>query len=306
MDRAKRIIQYEEAALGPVRGEGVTIAFLDSGIAPHPDLVDKTIAFRDFVHNRMSVYDDSGHGTHVCGIALGTGISSKGRYAGIAPQARAVVGKVLDAEGNGNSQAMLEGIDWIIELKQKIPIHILNISVGVKSDYHTKNEQMMINAVEKAWDAGLVVVCASGNNGPAPMSLSPMAMSRIVITVGCHDLGYRAKNGYRCEDCSGRGPSRYDIKKPDIVAPGTDIMSCNFRFVRYHKNGRNAYITKSGTSMSTPMVSGAAALLLSSGQKLDSEQIKRKIMYSASDLQEKWSKQGWGMLNIKNLMNKSY
>ncbi|MBQ8327444.1 MAG: S8 family peptidase [Lachnospiraceae bacterium] len=306
MERAKRIIRHEEAIRQKALGHNVTIAFLDSGICEHPDLQGKVIGFRDFVNKRVKPYDDSGHGTHVCGIALGTGHKSNGVYSGVAPDSNAIVGKVLDSEGNGNTEQMLEGIEWLIELNKSIPIHVLNISIGVKAEFNSANERRLMEAVEKAWDAGMVVVCASGNSGPGPMTLSPMAMSKKVITVGCHDMGYCSKSGYKCEDYSGRGPSPYDIRKPDIVAPGTDIVSCNYRFMGKRMKQKSYYISKSGTSMSTPMVSGAIASLISSGFLGDNERIKRQIRLSATDLKENWLKQGWGMLNIENLLTKAY
>ena len=89
-------------------GEGITIAVLDTGISTHPDFRGRILAFRDFVNGMPYVYDDSGHGTHVCGIAAGNGQLSRGRYRGVAPRASLVVGKVLNEQGDGSVDAMLK------------------------------------------------------------------------------------------------------------------------------------------------------------------------------------------------------
>ena len=109
----------------------VTVAVLDTGIARHPDLFGKLLCFRDFVGHKNVMYDDNGHGTHVCGIICGSGILSEGRYRGIDPEARLVVGKVLDKKGDGTTESMLEGLKWIMTVREKYDIRILNISVGI-------------------------------------------------------------------------------------------------------------------------------------------------------------------------------
>lgn len=310
MQRAKKLIHYEEAQRLGIYGDNLNIAFLDSGIAPHPDLEGKVLAFHDFVNGRKKPYDDTGHGTHVCGIATGTGMKSQGLYSGIAPHANIIMAKVLNERAEGKSIHMIEAIEWLIDLKEHLPIHILNISIAMKENCTPENENRIIQIVDKAWEAGILVVCATGNNGPFFMSLSPMAMSSKVISVGCHDKGYVGKDGYSCEEYSGRGPSKYDIKKPDIVAPGTDIVSCSNQFMNKQfltKNrGKGYYIAKNGTSMAAPMVSGAAALAMEYYHTTSNEDIKKRIVYSTDDLHEIWAKQGWGMLNIKKLLNQTY
>ena len=164
----------------------------------------------------------------------------------------------------------------------------------------------LLEKVDEAWDSGLVVVCAAGNLGPAPMSISPLGTSKKVITVGCHEGGYFPGKRSLCEDYSGRGPTPYAVKKPDVVAPGTDIISCSSTCRSTFRGYKNAYIKKSGTSMATPIVSGAAALLLQRYPQLTNEQVKRKINYSATDMNEPWTKQGWGMVNIPRLIKIAY
>ena len=280
----------------------VTIAMLDTGVAFHPDFDNRIIAFRDFINNKQNMYDDSGHGTHVAGCLCGSGRLSKGKYRGIAPFGRLVVGKVLDYRGDGNVESMVRGMQWILDNIRRYDIRILNISIGM--DEHTDRERMerLVTMVDEAWERGLIVVCAAGNMGPDPMTISPLGARKQVITVGCHEGGYFGNREHLCEEYSGRGPSPYAMKKPDVVAPGTDIVSCNAGIVRRGRSYRNAYIAKSGTSMATPIISGALALLLQKYPFYSNNQAKQKLLYTSRDLKEPWNKQGWGMVQIDKLL----
>ncbi|MCM1126793.1 MAG: S8 family peptidase [Lachnospiraceae bacterium] len=282
--------------------KGVTVALLDTGTAFHPDFEHRIIDFKDFVNGRSGCYDDSGHGTHVAGCICGSGAVSSGRYKGIAPYSRLVVGKVLDYKGDGMIENMAQGIEWVLNLKEEYDIRVLNISIGMGDSAKEGRIERLLSLVDRAWNEGLVVVCAAGNMGPKPMSLSPLGASRQVITVGCHEGGFFGKREHLCENYSGRGPSPYAIKKPDLVAPGTDIISCNAGIARRGRYYRNAYVAKSGTSMATPIVSGAAALLLQKYPFYTNVQVKQKLQYTAMDLNEPWNKQGWGMVRIDRLL----
>jgi len=159
------------------------------------------------------------------------------------------------------------------------------------------------------WDNGIVVVVAAGNNGPGPMSISTPGISRKVITVGSSDdnVAVEIFGNSKSKDYSGRGPTPFCIKKPDIVAPGSNIISCNIS--RYslrskdgYANSPMMYTVKSGTSMATPVVSGAIALLLSKYPNLTNKEVKLKLRESAVDLGHHWEKQGWGLLNVRRLL----
>ena len=281
---------------------GVTIAMLDTGIAVHPDFHNRIVDFKDFVNEKRSLYDDSGHGTHVAGCLCGSGQISKGRYKGIAPHSRMVVGKVLDYMGDGNIETMIRGIEWVLDKQREYDIRILNISIGMGENTEKERMERLVRMVNEAWDRGLVVVCAAGNMGPKPMTISPLGASRQVITVGCHEGGYFGNREHLCENYSSRGPSPYAMKKPDVVAPGTDIISCNAGIEKRGRYFRNAYIQKSGTSMATPIVSGGIALLLQKYPYYTNEQAKQKLLYTSRDLKEPWNKQGWGMIQIDRLL----
>lgn len=301
MQRVREQIQCEKIVQA-ITGKNVTIAVLDTGVEPHPDLEGKILDFKDFVNGRETPYDDSGHGTHVCGIACGSGFASEGKYKGVAPKANLVVGKILDKSGDGMMEDMVEAILWVLQNRERYNIRILNISVGVGKMLNNLKEEMLKEKLESAWQKGLLVVCAAGNNGPAKNSLSEIGRSSMLITVGCHDGEYFKDKSNRCATYCARG-SLYDtIRKPDIVAPGTEIISCNKDWKKNRHRYTNAYVAKSGTSMATPIVSGALALLLQKYPEYDNETAKRRLLFSAQDLKEPWYQQGWGMLDVAHML----
>lgn len=268
-------------------GKDIGIAFLDTGIFPHIDFDDRILAFRDFIDGRDIPYDNNGHGTHTAGIAAGSGRAGKGRYQGAAPGASIISLKVLDQYGNGQKEDVLRALDWIITNRQRYGIRIVNISVGTtEKDY--KVHKALTDGVEKAWDAGLVVVAAAGNMGPKPGSITAPGSSKKIITVGSSDMITSAF------PISGRGPTRECICKPDIVAPGQSIMSCAIR--------PGKYVAKSGTSMSTPKVSGGIALLLEREPELTNVEIKERLLKTAKDLGLPHNQQGHGLFQLESFL----
>jgi serine protease AprX len=314
MQRVRTQIEAEFTESEEWMERPVTIAVLDTGIGRHPDLTGKLLCFRDFVNQRKIMYDNNGHGTHVCGILCGSGALSEGKYQGMAPGCRLAVGKVLDDHGDGMTEHMLEGLDWVLKIRKQYGVSVLNISVGIGNLNEPDKEYALKNKIEEVWASGIIVVCAAGNKGPQDGSISSVGGSDKVITVGCHDGIYCRGRVKCCETYSGRGTSDSSIRKPDIVAPGTDIMSCNVHYQSVHyqrpyslyqmqaRNIRNAYIAKSGTSMAAPIVSGAVALLRQKCPEMGNSLVKQKLIYTATDLRESWNKQGWGMINVKKLL----
>lgn len=298
MNRVRKIINADIAFDRGIKGEGVTVAVLDTGIERHPDFNKRIKGFVDIVSGKRLPYDDCSHGTHVCGIMCGSGVSSNGKYRGIAPECKVVLVKILDRRGNGNKEDVLKGIEWVIENKDIYNIRILNISVGTIKESARRDVQL-VEAVERAWDAGLVVVVAAGNMGPDPMSITVPGNSRKVITVGASDDCSRPeKKGVR-QCYSGRGPTADCICKPDIVAPGSTIVACNAK----RPGNKGLYCVKSGTSMSTPIVSGAIALLLSREPYLSNVEVKMRLRESARNLGSARQHQGWGELDVWRLLN---
>ncbi len=311
MDRIRRMLGCDLYDVSKYTGRGVYAAVLDSGIAPHPDLRGRVVEFHDFTGERRAriqqrgMYDDNGHGTHVCGILAGNGAASRGRYRGIAPECQLLCGKVLDRKGGGNLKNLIRGLEWVIELKKRYPVRVLNISIEMESDNSIdKDEWVQFKKyMEAIWFSGIVIVAAAGNKGPNLMTLSPIGECANCVCVGCHDGDYKGKGNRLCNEYSSRGPGRdlnnmvsNPLKKPDIVAPGTDIVSCNNKYTL------TPYIAKSGTSMSAPIVSGACALCLQKYPNLGNQDLRRMLLNSAQDLGESWSKQGAGMLQIGQLL----
>lgn len=282
--------------------ERVVIAVLDTGVARHPDLSGTLLCFQDFVEHRSLAYDDNGHGTHVCGILCGSGILSEGKYRGMAPGAELVVGKVLDGKGDGSTGAMLEGLNWVLDVREKYNIRILNISVGIGGLDDAEKERALRAKVDEVWDSGILVVCAAGNKGPGDGSISAVCAGRKAVTVGCYDGDYGCERPGRCETYSGRGERGSAVRKPDLVAPGTDIVSCSAQVYKVNGKFRNAYTIKSGTSMATPIVSGAAALIFGKYPEMTNEECRKRLLFTADDLELPWNQQGWGMLNVKRLL----
>lgn len=315
MNRVNDIIDSRWAHNKGYFGRGVGVAIVDTGICLHKDFTEggnRVVAFKDFISGRKEPYDDNGHGTHVAGIIGGNGYSSKGKYMGIAPACNFIVIKVLDHRGDGNISDVLAGLQWIIDNRKRYNIRVVNISVGTSAKDTLDENSLLVQGVNAVWDSGIIVVVAAGNNGPGPMSISTPGISRKVITVGSSDDNVSVEVfGSKSKDYSGRGPTPYCIKKPDIVAPGSNIISCNINRIT-GRGGRGQlfqtadypmmYTIKSGTSMATPVVSGAMALLLGAHPELTNKEVKLKLRDSAVDLGQRWEKQGWGLLNVRRLL----
>lgn len=290
------------------KGKDITVAILDTGIYPHNDLVynnNRIIAFKDFVNNNSGAYDDNGHGTHVAGIVGGDGYESDGKYIGIAPKCNIIGLKVLDKKGTGNISDVLAGIQWVLDYKDKYNIKIMNLSVGME-DVEGESAAL-VKGVNAAWDNNIVVVCAAGNNGPGASSITTPGISRKVITVGSSDDAETVTiQGDIISNYSGRGPTKDCIKKPDVVAPGSNIISCNSDLKYIPKDDtyptkKIGYVNKSGTSMASPVISGVIAKLLSDYPDLSNRDIKIYIKYSTHDLGFDQHLQGWGLIDVKKL-----
>ena len=127
MWRVKEQIACTKNIQNKYRGKNISVAILDTGIFLHPDFSGRIIAFHDFIHQKQDPYDDSGHGTHVAGCLAGDGYLSDGRFCGIAPSCRLIIGKILDKKGNGSIDTMIDAIQWILENQEKYNVKILNI-----------------------------------------------------------------------------------------------------------------------------------------------------------------------------------
>lgn len=250
--------------------EGVTVAVIDTGIASHLDfmLPPRVVEFVDVTGDATTAYDDNGHGTAVAGILAGSGLMSGGRYRGIAPAAKLVAIKAISADGEGSTLEILQAMQWLYNNHKKYGIKVVCMSFG--SPPVGKNDPLALGA-SALWHEGIVVVASSGNNGPGASSIMSPGISPDIITVGGADTSGETAV---VAEFSSRGPA-YGFNKPDIIAPAVGIASC----------GKDEdYISMSGTSISTPIVAGAAAIILSKHPNYTADKVKETILKTAKPM----------------------
>ncbi|MDU5082897.1 S8 family peptidase [Tissierella carlieri] len=278
-------------------GKGITVAVIDTGVAPHYDLTRPTnriVGFKDMISGKEIPYDDNGHGTHVAGIIAGNGLSSNGKYMGVAPKANILGIKALDQYGGGSTSDIIAAISYVVETKDKYNTKIINISLGTPAN-NSCDKDPLCKAVDMAVKAGLIVIAAAGNSGPKEGTILSPGISRNVITVGAvDDKRTIDPSDDTIAPFSSRGPTIEGLMKPDIVAPGVNIKSLS-------NTKLDSYASLSGTSMATPLVSGSVALLLNKHGNLSPQEIRDRITASCIDLKESKENQGAGMLNLKML-----
>lgn len=277
MNRVKQVVNANKVYTEGYTGKGVCVALLDTGVFLHKDIRENVLFFRDYVNHKTMCYDDNGHGTHVAGI-----ISGKN---GMAPDASIMVFKILDQNGDGRTQEALRALDFILEKHKEYHIRVLNFSMGYMPNADAHLQMLLMEKLEELWDMGVIVVTAAGNNGPEENSVTVPGISRKVITVGSSDDIKMASYG-------GRGPTTCCIVKPEILAPGTEVLSLANRKAEYTK--------KSGTSMSAPIVSGAIALALE--KKADIKPVEMKLMLYDSVKRIKEKSVAWGVLDVDKLI----
>ncbi|AEF16744.1 Subtilisin [Thermoanaerobacterium xylanolyticum LX-11] len=307
---ATQEIKSREANDHGYTGKGVTIAFLDTGIYPHPDFTkpkNRIIAFHDIVNGKKSPYDDNGHGTHVAGDAASSGYLSDGKYKGVAPEANIVSIKVLDSRGSGSTSDILTGMQWILDNRDKYNIRIVSLSIGETPSLPPFLDPL-VKGVDKLWRSGLVVVVAAGNSGPSINSVTSPGNSMNVITVGAVDDKRTVDTSDdEIANFSGRGSAF--LPKPDVVAPGVKIVSTASGNVPLGTDDNillnKSYRTASGTSMATPIVAGAAALLLEKNPSLTNYQVKNILKSTTTNVDHyRYYSQGYGMINIEMALKK--
>lgn len=261
-------------------GAGVTIAIIDTGIDyTHPDLGEclglgcKIIGGIDLVNDDPDPMDDHGHGTHVAGIA-----AANGTLQGVAPDARLLAVKVLGSSGRGWSSDTIAGIEWSVDPDGDVSTDdradVMNLSLGSGGD----PDDPVSLAVDTAVGAGIVVVVSAGNSGPEYFTVGAPASARHALTVGA------STKADSMASTSSRGPSMivYQIK-PEITAPGVNILSTVPSGSCFLCNP-SGYTRLSGTSMASPHVAGAAALLLELHPAWTPLRVKAALLGSAVDL----------------------
>ncbi len=302
LDDAALIIEAPRVWTSGFTGVGVRIAILDTGIdANHPDFEGRITAYRDLVEGPededipVSPKDPNGHGTHVAGIAAGSGAASDGRWRGIAPDAQLIVGRVLDAFGSGRTSTVMAGIEWAIDRGARI----VNISLG-GPPYPSDGTDALSTLCSAAVDAGVIICAAAGNLGPAGHTIGSPGAAESVITVGASE----SEAGLawdRVALFSSRGPTGRGLIKPDVVFPGVGIVSARADGTSLGTAVGDRYTALRGTSQATPMAAGAAALLLQSNPRLSPSDVKSRITRGAARLaDEEPMAQGAGRGNVFN------
>jgi serine protease AprX len=276
-----------------IQGQGIGIAILDSGINPNGDLytnmgINRQIANIRFNNDyNQNTSDGYGHGTHVSSVAGGDGSESNGKYIGVAPMVNIINVKVSNDDGSAMLKNVVQGLQWVLENKDKYNIRVVNLSLNstVAESYHTSP---LDAAVEILWFNKIVVVASAGNQGSG--TIYPPANDPFVITVGAtDDKGTSSLSDDVVATFSAYGVTSDGISKPDIVAPGKNIVArlvnSNMGLANAHpenKVSNGVYFHMSGTSVSAPMVSGAVALLLQDEPTLTPDQIKYRLMATAN------------------------
>jgi len=279
-------------------GAGVRIAVIDTGVDyGHQDLGSclglgcKVLGGYDFVNGDADPMDDHGHGTHVAGIAAANGVVK-----GVAPDAEILAYKVLGADGWGSSSDIIAALEAALDPDGNPATDdgadVVNLSLGGWGD----PDDPLSQAVDNGVSAGVVVAAAAGNSGPSPRSVGSPGTARKAITVGATDkydlISY----------LSSRGPVIWQngaIIKPDIVAPGVNICSSRWDSAWPGLECIDQdHVAISGTSMATPHVAGAAALLLQAHPDWTPTEVKMALRNTALDLGYDVNTQGYGRLRV--------
>jgi serine protease AprX len=276
-------------------GRGVGVAVVDTGIAGDlPDFMtngqSRVIASAVTNPCAKNANDQVGHGTHVAGLIAGNSLNYPaykklaGRYMGVAPRANLISVKVSDDDGDTTVLDVINGLQFVVDHKDDLGIRVVNLSLSSSVAESYKTDPLNA-AVEAAWFAGIVVVAASGNDGSnaGAVSYAP-GNDPYVITVGAlDDRGSRTLDDDVLAPWSSRGVTQDGVQKPEVLAPGTRLVSSLAPRSDFEKLCRRCVVGKnyfrlSGTSMSSAVVSGAAALVIHENPGMTPNQVKGAIL----------------------------
>lgn len=270
-----------------VDGSGVGVAMIDTGVSDVADLEGRVVHGIDLTGDNDGV-DRFGHGTFVAGIIAGDGASSDGMYDGVAPGAHLISVKIAGEDGSSDVSQLLAALQWVVSFKDTYDIEVLNLAIGTDSTQSWTIDPLNY-AVQRAWDAGIVVVVAAGNVGPDSGTILKPADDPYVITAGASDgMSTIPRDDDIVPDFSSRGPTADGISKPDLVAPGAHLIGLRApgstvdQLAPYARVDEH-YFRGSGTSFSAAAVSGAAALLKQAHPDWTPDQVKGALLSTVAD-----------------------
>jgi Subtilase family len=272
LDRSAAQIGAPSAWEAGFTGEGVKVAVLDTGVdQTHPDLADREIAEENFTDAPDNDDDTIGHGTHVASIVAGTGAKSGGKYRGIAHGASIMDGKVFDDFGFSQDSWIVAGMEWAAQEGADV----VNMSLGGGDT--TAVDPLEAAVGELTAKFGTLFVIAAGNDGPGAQTVGSPGSAPEALTVGA------VERTDALADFSSRGPTAQDgVIKPDVTAPGVDIVAALHSAGTIAPPVEDGYTALSGTSMATPHVAGAAALLAQQRPDLTAAELKAVLSASAT------------------------
>ena len=269
LDRSTAQIGAPAAWQAGLDGRGVKVAVLDTGVdAGHPDLAGRIASAHNFSASEDTV-DRFGHGTHVAATVAGSGAASGGSRKGVAYGAQLLIGKVLDDSGSGYESDIIQGMQWAVAEGAKV----VNMSLGGSATDGTDPMSVAVDEISAA--TGALFVVAAGNEGKDSTVGTPGAAPG-ALTVGAVDR----TDGLA--DFSSRGPRLGDLGlKPEITAPGVGIVAARAAGTTMGDPVDEQYTAASGTSMATPHVAGAAALLAQQHPEWTGGKIKEALVSTA-------------------------
>jgi serine protease AprX len=283
-----------------VTGAGITVAVLDSGLWEHPELANDTHgkprirARYNAINNTnpTAAFDESGHGTHLTSALANSAAvlrqgQNTGSFKGVAPDVGLIPVKAFNEQGQGDFLDIVRGVQWVVDNREKYNIRVLNLSFAAPPRWPYWQDPVN-QSLMRAWQAGITVIAAAGNEGPEPMSVGSPGNLPYIITVGAITDSWtpnQPEDDY-IPDFSSRGPTPSAHIKPDIVAPGGHIIgitrpgsTLTQQHPEYMLN--NGLLVMTGTSQASAIVSGIAALLLQLEPQLTPNDIKCKLVSSA-------------------------
>ncbi|RSN15531.1 serine protease [Nonomuraea sp. WAC 01424] len=267
-------------------GTGVKVAVLDTGVdTKHPDLAGVLAETHSFVPGQ-DVTDGHGHGTHVASTIAGSGSASDGKNKGVAPGAKLLIGKVLDNAGRGESSWLIDGMEWAASSGAKV------VSMSIGGGVSDGSDPMSQAVDELTASTGTLFVIAAGNNGPGARTVNTPGTAEAALTVAA------TTKTDELAGFSSRGPRLDGALKPDIAAPGFGIVAARAAGTAMGTPVDDYYTSANGTSMATPHVAGAVAILAQRHPDWTAAQYKAALMSTSKQVGLTVYEEGAGRVDV--------